>query len=349
MLILLLANTVQRGGGISFPWIQFYLRGKESGFRLPEISALHQLVKRVRLRDPVSVFWSTKSLLMCIASTEQEYQRLGTIEDRQNALFLRKLYNFINRTEYKKRTARHGLRSTRDIPPKHHIKIFLDPKNIKDAQGLQSYIVELRPRYIAIAHPAAISNEYAQELKLTGQEVIIQFIYKGDAQYIFPTRILGDFRENDINILHITHSRKLTRQQLRKEVRRSLNVSGEVFFISEDKANANETPENMDGYRCQIVNISERGLAIIVGGHIAVEQALKIQFTYNDIPIIYLAQVIDCRGEPNKEYILARLKATTPSVVMRNRISSIVYDIPSIGALNERRSSESRRRSLRER
>ena len=343
---LLLVNVVQRGGGFSFPWVQFYLRGKESGFRFQEISILHQLVKKTELRDPLSVFWSRRSILSCIAAVVSDYRKADAIEDRRNALFLRKLYNFVNSTEYKKRARKRGLRSTREIPIRQAIRFYPNPKESGKQRSLQSYVVARQPRYLAIAHPTAISNTDVEKLKLTGEKIKISFLYKGDGQYTFFVRILGDYQKDNVDILHITHSRKLIRQQLRKDTRRALNIAGRIFLVSSFDEDKGEILEDKDGYRCQVVDISEGGAAIIVGGYLSIGQNIKLQFTYKDIPIVYFAQVLHCQGDVEKNYTMAHLKAIATGVVMRNRISSIVYDIPSIMLLNEERTSRRAQRKV---
>ncbi len=337
IIVILFTNIMKKGGGFSFPWVQFYLRGKESGFHFQEISTLHQLVKKTRIRDPLSVFWSTKSILNCIANVVSGYQQSNTIEDRQSALFLRKLYIFVNKTEYKKRARRRGLRSTREISVRQALQFYPTTKETRRPQSLQSHVVAQQSRYLAIAHPSALKSTDAESLKLTGERVRISFRYKDDGQYTFFVRILGSFQRDDVDILHITHSRKLIRQQLRKDTRRTLNISGQIFLISSQDDSMVETHKDKDGYRCQVVDISEGGAAVIVGGHLSNGQHIRLQFTYKDMHIVYVAQVLYSRGDEEKNLVMAHLKTLSSDAIMRNRISGIIYDIPSIILLNEER------------
>lgn len=43
-------------GRHSFPWLQFYIKGKESGFKFTEISSLGKLAMESGLEDAVSLF-----------------------------------------------------------------------------------------------------------------------------------------------------------------------------------------------------------------------------------------------------------------------------------------------------
>ena len=49
---------VLRAGGFSFPWIQFYVRGKESGFSFGEVNLLRRVAIANKLKNPTSLFWS---------------------------------------------------------------------------------------------------------------------------------------------------------------------------------------------------------------------------------------------------------------------------------------------------
>ena len=337
ILIVLFVNAAQKRDGGSFPWVQFYLRGKESGFRFEEIGSLHKLVRRTSLRDPVSVFWSTRSLLKCIATIEKEYKEQGVLENQTNAHFLRKLYNFIARTELRRHTGRRGLRSTREIPPQQRIVLDIVGKKIIDLKhpaNYTSYVIEQRPHYIAVAHPTALDNKIVKELEGDVKEITVHFAYKGDARYTFRSRILEDHSKDGTNILYLAHSRRLTRQHLRKNIRRTLNVSGEVFLdISPKDIKRREMYEHEGGFRCQVIDVSEGGLAIIVGGHVTVRQALKIQLVVDQKVLVYIAEVIAVERDRDQQLVLARLQAVLPSVQMRNRISSIIHDIPNVSTL----------------
>ena len=54
--------VLRRLGGGSFPWIQFYTKGKESGFTIHEINLLRKVAVENRLENPTSLFWSIKQL-----------------------------------------------------------------------------------------------------------------------------------------------------------------------------------------------------------------------------------------------------------------------------------------------
>ena len=53
---------LRRAGGGKFPWIQFYTKGKESGFNFRELGMLRRVAVDDHLENPISLFWSIKQL-----------------------------------------------------------------------------------------------------------------------------------------------------------------------------------------------------------------------------------------------------------------------------------------------
>ena len=53
---------IRRAGGGRFRWLQFYLRGRESGFAFGEINLIRRVAVEARLEDPTALFWSVKQL-----------------------------------------------------------------------------------------------------------------------------------------------------------------------------------------------------------------------------------------------------------------------------------------------
>ena len=90
LVILLLSVTDKSKSG----WIQFYARGKDSGFSFREIELLRQLAVKCNLEDPSSLFWSQNQLDKCIRSMVRSMHLSGRVADQGNQDFLSKLYDF---------------------------------------------------------------------------------------------------------------------------------------------------------------------------------------------------------------------------------------------------------------
>jgi hypothetical protein len=76
---------LRRAGGGRFPWVQFYLKGKESGFTFKEVNLLRRIAVDNKMQEPTSLFWSMKQLDRCIKGTiisfraraAEEFQEAG--------------------------------------------------------------------------------------------------------------------------------------------------------------------------------------------------------------------------------------------------------------------------------
>ncbi len=60
-LAVLAAILLRRAGGGRFPWLQFYMKGRESGFIFHEINLLRRVSIEAKLENPTALFWSIKA------------------------------------------------------------------------------------------------------------------------------------------------------------------------------------------------------------------------------------------------------------------------------------------------
>ena len=77
---------LRRLGGRKFPWVQFYIRGKESGFSFKEINLLRRIAVEGQMQNPTSLFWSVKQLDRSIRSLILKYRSLGPEKSRRAQL-----------------------------------------------------------------------------------------------------------------------------------------------------------------------------------------------------------------------------------------------------------------------
>ena len=64
-----------RGGQKSFPWHEFYKRGKYEGFTLREILLLKRIAVYKNLEKPLSVFWSIQQLNRCLYTVIHDIEK----------------------------------------------------------------------------------------------------------------------------------------------------------------------------------------------------------------------------------------------------------------------------------
>ena len=103
VLLLVLAFTNKDKAG----WVQFYARGKDSGFSFKEIELLRRLAVKSNLDDPASLFWSQNQLDLCIRSMVRSMHLSGGADDQVNQDFLSKLYDFRKKIEMEKPKIKH--------------------------------------------------------------------------------------------------------------------------------------------------------------------------------------------------------------------------------------------------
>ena len=83
---------LRRAGGGKFPWIQFYTKGKESGFNFKELNLLRRVAVENHLSNPISLFWSIKQLDRSIRGVVIKLRAEGREHDESAIQFLSKMY-----------------------------------------------------------------------------------------------------------------------------------------------------------------------------------------------------------------------------------------------------------------
>lgn len=315
---IILITILARRGGLSFPWLQFYIRGKEEGFRISEINDLQRLVVGTKLRAPLSVYWSQKAMLACVSYVDRTYKEQGKLENSAEARFMRKLYDLLNRLTQNTQKKKHGLWSTRELEANMPLEIIYNKNRHK------SQVVNVHSRYLAIAHPRTLQhNDNIQFAPLA--TITIKFWKQGDSGYQFDSRLLTEYDEN-LAILHIQHTRKINRLQMRNVGRKEINKPGELYVLSNIRY-SHEGKEEHAGLRCQVIDLAEGGASVIVGGRASNQVGFKVQTRVNGILIALVTRLVSSEYHKEQNISLLRLKAINGGVVMRNRISALFYNI----------------------
>ena len=307
----------KRSGGFSFPWIAFYVKGKEAGFKLSEIGLLRKAAVKVKLPEPTKMFWLDKSLRRCIRELILWQWDHNLAEEPTAIDFLSKLFEFRERIQMKLPRYTRGIASSREINVGQFLKIFL-----KGELSYSSKVVENLQRYIAISHPqgAALPPEFNWQK----QDIRVQFQRPEDAGYYFNTEVLGDYK--DKKILHIKHSYKLNRVQRRNSIRTEANQVAH-FILLNSEADADERAQIGTSHRCKLMNISESGAQIVVGGRAKVGKVLKIQTELAGQDIILSGVIKNVIYLKAKNHSVLNIAALPPSGSMKNRILMHVHGI----------------------
>ncbi len=318
--LLVIYLLFRRLGGFSFPWVPFFVKGKESGFSFREVNLLRRVAVENNLKNPTSLFWSERTLDRCIRSTIVRFRSRGEEDSEHAADFLSKLYDYRKRVEFSQPKYRLGLRSTRNVNKGQPIKI-----TFAGASGaFSSRVVENMRKYLAISYPEGpkLPPGYTWQ----GQRISVYFWRKEDAGYYFESKVVGDYLDRKYPILHIQHADQIVRTQKRKSVRAELKTEGRLFPLrSIDQAN--ETVEKAGGYRGRMVDISEDGAAIMVGGKAKPGLPVKIQTRVNDRDVVLSGTVKGVSYKQKQNVSVLHIEARPPSRQIRNTILTYVYNI----------------------
>ncbi|MFW5684840.1 MAG: PilZ domain-containing protein [Spirochaetota bacterium] len=310
---------IQRNGGFGFPWLQFYVKGKESGFRFRELNLLRHVAVENNLRDPTSLFWSEKTLDRCIRGTIIRFRGRGKEDDDNSVVFLNKLFDFRKRVEFNLPKYRIGITSSRSITPQQPLRITFPGSGIYYAK-----VVENMRRYMAISYPQG--KPLPPGFSWEKHKINVYFWRPEDAGYRFETRVLGDYLDRKFPILHIAHADNLVRAQKRGSIRATLNTNGRLFALRSINE-TNEEYENTGGYRCRFVDISEDGAAVMVGGRAKPGLPIKLQTELNDKPVVMSGIIKGVTYKQNKNVSVLHIQARPPSPAMKNTILTFVYGI----------------------
>ncbi|MEM5948501.1 PilZ domain-containing protein [Spirochaetia bacterium 38H-sp] len=309
-------------GGFAFPWVKFYIEGKESGFSLGELNLLRKLALENKLKNPTSLFWSEKALNTCIGNTILKQRKKGIEHHPHSIEYLGKLFEFRKRVEFSLPKYRLGIKSSREIDSGQILRII-----IPEYRGtiFTSTVIENMRKYMAITHPQAPNKELS-DLNWTGKVIHVYFWRKEDAGYFFESRVLGDYMEKKFAVLHIEHSDDLKRTQKRKSVRLPLNITAMLYPI-QNVSSATEDVEKTGGFKCKLIDVSEDGAAVVVGGRAKPGIAVKLQFVLGDDIIVMPGVVKGVSFKKANNRSVLHIQSVPLSQKTKNKILSRVYGI----------------------
>jgi c-di-GMP-binding flagellar brake protein YcgR len=311
--------VLRRLGGGSFPWIQFYTKGKESGFTIHEINLLRKVAVENRLENPTSLFWSIKQLDRSIKGMVIKFRSEGSEDSDTSVGFLSKLFDFRRRVELNLPKYTIGLKTSRKMATGQRVKITLP--------GVGTYgaaVVENLRKHLALSYPEG--PKLPQGFSWKGQKINIYFWRLDDAGYVFESKVIDDFYDQKYPIIHISHSDNLVRSQKRRSVRVETNKPA-VLYPLKSTEQASEEVETMPGLKCRLLDVSEDGAAILVGGRAKVGLTLKVQFSIDGGPLVMSGVVKGVNFNQKKNQSILHVQAIPLKPKTRNRVLSYVYNL----------------------
>ena len=319
LLVIVGIVLIRRAGGGRFPWLQFYLRGRESGFAFREINLIRRVAVEARLEDPTALFWSIKQLDRAVKGFVIRYRSRGEEDNPEYNHLLAKLFDLRKKVEFDLPKYKLGVKSSRKLMKGQVLRITLP-----GAGPFSSKLIENLVRYMAIEYPRG--PRLPDGFTWKSQKIGAYFWRAEDAGYFFQTRVIDDFSDRKYPILHIAHADNLVRTQKRQDVRVETDLGAELFPLR-TIAESNETPEQGKGLRCRVVDLSEGGLAVLIGGKAKIGLPVKLQFALGETPVVMSGVVKGLNYDQKKNRSLLHVQASQPGTATSNRILTYVFNL----------------------
>jgi len=299
--------------------IKFYAAGLDQKFSMAEIGSLWHLAKLCSLEEPLSLYFSVPALSRCITRIIEDAQADGTQDTPRVQEFLSKLYKYRTKIEIDS-SQKKGLDSTRDLDKGQKLRIILPGKGLHESEIINC------GRELVIRLPTQKGIIKLKGEEWTDQDISVYLWRKGDANYVFDSRVLSSSVFNGQSALFITHSDKMLRAQKRRSVRCECHVPAQLYIIKEKIINYS-TVETAPGYRCILEDISEDGAMIRIGGKAVSNIQIKLQFELEDTFILMfgIIKAVEYNAEINQSRV--HFECTHIEPTMKNFILSFVYKV----------------------
>ncbi|MDR1411479.1 MAG: PilZ domain-containing protein [Spirochaetaceae bacterium] len=317
-LLLLFFNAKTHGieGMVQGDWIQFYAKGKDSGFSFKELELLRRLAVKSQLEDPTALFWSQQQLDRCIKQMVRLSRESGEDKDQGTQEFLSKLYDYRKKIELEKPKTLYGITDTRQLLEEQRVRVLLSGTGV-----FSSYIIKNTRDYLTIARPAG--PNLPQSFHWKGTHVSIYFWRNEDAGYVFDTDVTDEVYSKGFEALQINHSASVFRTQKRKSVRIKTNIPAYLYLLHEGENSAEI--ETAPGLKCVVEDLSDGGCALVIGGKTAPGLKVKVQFELSGDPLSMCGTVrsVDYRETENKSQL--HIEADELPLETRNHILAEVF------------------------
>jgi c-di-GMP-binding flagellar brake protein YcgR len=301
-------------------WVQFFAKGKDSGFSFKELELLRRLAMKNNLEDPTVLFRSQNQLDLCIRTLVRNMQSTGSDEDPGNQDFLSKLYDFRKKIAMDTPRVKWGISNSRQISEGQALRILVAGTGV-----FKSQIVKNTAQYITISRP--VSAKVSPAFSWKGVKVSVYFWRQDDAGYVFDSEVIDEVFSQRISSLKIAHSDSLFRTQKRKSIRVKLHKAAFLYLMGPD-----EEPGRMEpapGARCFLEDLSDTGCAITIGGKAASGLRIKVQFITNNSPVCMSGTVrsVDFKEDANRSVL--HVEADPLPIKVRNKILGEVFGMMS--------------------
>ena len=297
--------------------IQFMMTGQDKGFKFNEIRLLWKLAKEAEIEEPLTLFVSVPTLNMAISKIVMESKTNGTESLASTQNFIAKLYEYRTKIDLDHENKK-GLESTKYLEKGQRLRIILKGKGV-----FVSEILSVGYELI-IKLPLQKNVRLVEPKQWVMKDVSVYLWRKGDASYVFDTRVTNAGIFQGQNVLYLAHTNQLERAQKRKSVRASCEIYAQLYFIEDEEPDFDVVEIN-DGYKCLLEDISEDGAMIRIGGKGKQNIRIKLQFEIDNKLIIMfgIVRAVEFNADSNQSRL--HFECLHIEKEMKNTILSFIY------------------------
>ncbi|MBQ9283108.1 MAG: PilZ domain-containing protein [Treponema sp.] len=298
--------------------IQFFMMGQDKGFKFNEITLLWKLAKEAEIEEPMQLYVSVPTLNMAISKIILNSKENGTesLEATQN--FIAKLYEYRTKIDLEHENKK-GLDSTKYLEKGQRLRIILKGKGVFASEILSV------GHEIIIRLPLQKNVRTVDSGDWVTKDVSVYLWRKGDAGYVFDTRVTNAGMFQGQNVIYLAHTNQLERAQKRKSVRAACEIYANLYFIDASEEPDYNVIEVDSGYKCLLEDISEDGAMIRIGGKGRQNVKIKIQFDIDErIIVMYgIIRAVEYNQIDNQSRL--HFECLHIEKEMRNKILEFIY------------------------
>jgi len=299
--------------------VSFIVLGLDSGFSFSDTLLLWDVAQLCELDQPTSLFFSLNSLSRCMNQISNQASADGVSDTAKIQNILTKLFNFRTKLQNESDDKK-GLITTQSLDKGQKLRIILPGKGVFSSEILNN------ASSIVISVPKQKDLIPISADQWVGKVISVYFWRKGDAAYVFDTKVIQHGMFMGKTSISLQHSVDLTRTQKRKAVRAKCEIYGTLFIVKKNMTDVSAI-ETQNGYRCLIEDISESGAMIKIGGKGVKNVKIKLQFNIQNKLIVMsgVVRTVDYNQAENFSHL--HFECTDIDPVMRNEVLAFVYNI----------------------
>ncbi len=302
--------------------IDFYITGLDSKFSYADLNLLWKVSQICELEQPTALFWSMQALTKCMAHITSQAAKSGTENDPKMQSLITKLFDY--RTKLQNETDdKKGLESTLYLDKGQRLRIILPGEGVFTSQIMNN------GKEIIISVPRKNNMIPITAEQWVGKVISVYLWRKGDARYVFDTRVINHGLFLGESSISIQHSNNLMRTQKRKSVRSKCQIQANLYVVTANSAN-NSSVETQEGYKCIIEDISESGALVHIAGKGQPNIQIKLQFNIQNKLVIMLGIIRTVEYNSDLNESLLHFECLKIEPAMKNEILGFVYNtLPS--------------------